>query len=152
VTAVKIEKGRTGQSGVLPSVLTLGAPLIGVAAGLLIGALLILLAGADPLKAYAAMMNGAFGGRRQIEETLLKTAPLLLMGLGLTAAFRARVLNIGGEGQYYIGALAGGAIALNFADQWPRFLLILAMLLAGALGGALWAALAAFLKIRRGIN
>ncbi len=152
MTAVKVEKVRTGQSGALPWLVTLGAPLLGVAAGLLIGALLILLAGAEPIEAYSAMMKGAFGGRRQIEETLLKTAPLLLMGLGLTAAFRARVWNIGGEGQYYIGALAGGAIALNFADQWPRALLILVMLLAGALGGALWAALAAFLKIRRGIN
>ncbi len=88
MTAVKIERSRTAQDGAPAWLLTLGAPLIGVAAGLLIGALLILLAGADPIKAYAAMMRGAFGGRRQIEETLLKTAPLLLMGLGLTAAFR----------------------------------------------------------------
>ena len=140
------------QRGIPSWLITLGAPLIGVAAGLLIGALLILLAGEDPLEAYAAMMRGAFGGRRQIEETLLKTAPLLLMGLGLTAAFRARVWNIGGEGQFYMGALAGGAIALNFADQWPRALLIAVMILAGVLGGALWAALAGIFKIRRGIS
>ena len=63
------------------------------------------------------------------------------MGLGLTAAFRARVWNIGGEGQYYMGALAGGAMALTFGDQWPRGRCSSsAMLLAGVIGGALWAA------------
>ena len=130
---------------------TLGAPVAGVIVGLVIGALLILLAGANPLAAYAVMVRGAFGGTRQIEETLLKTAPLLLMGLGLTAAFRARVWNIGGEGQYYVGALFGGAIALTFPG-WPRPLLITAMLLGGVMGGALWATLPGLLKIRRGMS
>jgi general nucleoside transport system permease protein len=133
-------------------VVAVGAPLLGVLAGLLIGALLILLAGANPVEAYATMIQGAFGGQRQIEETILKATPLLLMGLGLTAAFRARVWNIGGEGQYYMGALAGGALALTFGDAWPRPVLIIAMLLAGAIGGALWGALAAWLKVKRGIN
>jgi hypothetical protein len=59
------------------------------------------------------MMRGAFGGPRQIEETLLKTAPLLLMGLGLTAAFRARVWNIGGEGQH------GRRQAAPPLSRWP---------------------------------
>ena len=56
-------------------VIALGAPLAGVGAGLAIGALLILIAGANPIEAYAVMFKGAFGGQRQIEETLLKTAP-----------------------------------------------------------------------------
>ena len=97
------------------------------------------------------MFKGAFGGQRQIEETLLKTAPLLLMGLGLTAAFRARVWNIGGEGQYYIGALVGGTIALTFPG-WPRPLLIAAMLIGGVVGGILWAMIAGLLKVRRGMS
>lgn len=129
----------------------IGAPLAGVLVGLAIGALLMLLAGANPLEAYAVMWKGAFGGRRQIEETLLKAAPLLLVGLGLTAAFRARVWNIGGEGQYYMGALLGGIIALNFPD-WPRPLLIGAMLLAGVVGGIAWAMIPGLLKVRRGIS
>jgi general nucleoside transport system permease protein len=132
-------------------VVTLGAPLAGVLVGLAIGALLILLAGKDPVAAYGVMLQGALGGQRQIEETLLKAAPLLLMGLGLTAAFRARVWNIGGEGQYFMGALLGGIVALSF-PQWPRPLLILAMLLAGMLGGALWALIAGWLRVRRGMN
>jgi general nucleoside transport system permease protein len=152
VTQATADRPAAAQRSKVPGWLTaLVAPLAGVAVGLLIGALLILMAGADPLKAYAAMAQGAFGGPRQIEETLLKTAPLLLMGLGLTAAFRARVWNIGGEGQYYMGALLGGIIALTFPD-WPRPLLIGVMLVAGVAGGLLWALIPGLLKVRRGMS
>jgi simple sugar transport system permease protein len=130
-----------------PLLASLGAPIVGGAIGLLIGALLMLVADADPVTAYAAMFQGAFGGTRQLTETLLKTAPLLLVGLGLTIAFRARVWNIGGEGQYYLGALCGGIVALSFPD-WPRVLLLVAMFLAGIAGGAFWALIPALFKIR----
>lgn len=127
------------------------APVVGGLIGLGIGALLILFAGANPFEAYAVMLSGAFGGSRQLQETILKAAPLLIVGLGLSVAFRARVWNIGGEGQYYMGALAGGAIALTFPD-WPRPLLIAAMLAGGIAGGLLWALLAGLMKVRRGVN
>lgn len=130
---------------------SVGAPIIGVIMGLLIGALLMLVAGADPLEAYKVMLHGALGGERQITETLLKTAPLLLVGLGLTVAFRARIWNIGAEGQYFMGALFGGIIALYF-HSWPRPLLLVVMILAGIIGGGLWASIAAFLKIRFRMN
>lgn len=127
------------------------APVWGALVGLLIGAVLILIAGADPLATYGTMLRGAFGGPRQLTETLLKAAPLLLMGLGLAAAFRARVWNIGGEGQYTMGALTGGLLALWF-QRLPAALLLPLMLLAGAAGGALWALVAGWLKIKRGMN
>ena len=130
---------------------SVGAPVIGALVGLLIGAVLIRIAGADVLTAYGTMLHGAFGGPRQITETALKAAPLLMVGLGLTVAFRARVWNIGGEGQYYMGALFGGVIALTFPD-WPRPLLLAVMLLAGTLGGALWALVAGLMKVKRGVN
>jgi simple sugar transport system permease protein len=157
MAVANLEKAPAAPRRNMAWVVTIGAPLLGVLAGLLIGALLILIAGANPIEAYATMLRGAFGGQRQIEETILKATPLLLMGLGLTAAFRARVWNIGGEGQYYMGALAGGALALTFGDfgatgPAQRALLIVAMLLAGIIGGALWASVAAWLKIKRGIN
>ena len=139
-TAVDVDRTREAPRRRRAWMITVGAPVLGVLVGLLIGALLILLAGADPIGAYGAMLAGAFGGRRQIEETILKATPLLLMGLGLTAAFRARVWNIGGEGQFYMGALAGGAVALTFGGQWSRPVLIIGMLLAGVIGGGLWAA------------
>lgn len=134
-----------------PALLTVGAPVLGGAFGLLIGALLILLTNHSPVVAYSAMLDGAFGGPRQLTETILKASPLLLMGLGLTAAFRARIWNIGGEGQYFMGALCGSTVALFF-PEWPRPLLLAAMLLAGAAGGMLWALIPAALKIKRGMN
>ncbi len=129
----------------------LAAPLVGVLLGLAIGAVLILITGNDPLNTYAIMLRGAFGGSRQLTETVLKTGPLLLVGLGLTAAFRARVWNIGGEGQFYMGALLGGLVALGLPGL-PPVILIPLMLAAGALGGMLWALLAGLLKVRRGMN
>ncbi len=134
-----------------PVVISVGAPLLGAVVGLLIGALLILVAGADPLEAYGTMLRGAFGGQRQITETILKAGPLIMIGLGLTVAFRARVWNIGGEGQYYMGALLGGLVALGLPN-WPRLPLLLTMLLAGIIGGALWAFIPAVFKIRIGMN
>lgn len=129
----------------------LGPLLMGGALGLLLGAVLILIAGADPRVAYQTLIEGAFGGRRQITETVLKACPLLIVGLGLAVAFQSKVWNIGAEGQYFIGALLGGAVALQFPDA-PKMLLIPAILLAGVLGGALWGLIPAWLYIRRGIS
>jgi ABC-type uncharacterized transport system permease subunit len=129
----------------------IGAPIVGALVGLLIGALLIMVAGANVVEAYTAMVRGAFGGPRQLTETILVASPLLLVGLGLTVAFRARVWNIGGEGQFYMGALFGGIVALTFPD-WPRPVLLMAMLVAAAIGGMLWAMLAGYLKVKWGMN
>lgn len=150
-TQIKLEQAPIQPARKRPAWQTIGAPLIGAVVGLLIGALLIWVAGADVLTAYITLGRGAFGGSRQVTETILKAAPLLLVGLGLTVAFRARVWNIGGEGQYYLGALLGGMVALAFPD-WPRPILLAAMLLAGMVGGALWALLAGVLKVRRGLS
>ena len=130
---------------------SLGPPVAGALVALLLGAVLIALSGTDPLAAYQAMLEGAFGGKRQLTETALKATPLLLIGLGLTVAFKARVWNIGGEGQYFMGALFGSVIALNFTEL-PAVIMIPAMLVAGVLGGALWGLIPALLRTRRGIN
>jgi general nucleoside transport system permease protein len=127
------------------------APVAGALAGLLIGAALILLAGASVQDAYRAMLRGAFGGSRQLTETILEATPLLLIGLGLTVAFRARVWNIGGEGQFVAGALCGGAVALMLPG-WPPWLLLPAMIVAAIAGSVFWALLAAFLKVRWDVN
>ena len=134
-----------------PVVISIGAPLLGALVGLLIGAVLIQLTGSNPLEAYAVMFKGAFGGQRQITETLLKTSPILLIGLGMTVAFRARVWNIGGEGQYFMGALLGGLVALYWF-KLPQPLLWICLLLAGVLGGMLWALIPALFKIRFGMS
>jgi len=134
------------------SVRSLLAPLLGALMGLLLGAGLMAMTGANPLAAYGTMLKGALGGTRPLIETLLKTGPLLLMGLGLTVAFRGKIWNIGGEGQYMIGALAGAATGLALQTTLPAIILIPLMIVAGMVGGALWAGLAALLKIRFQIN
>ena len=127
------------------------APVIGGLLALLLSGVLIQLSGANPLEAYKVLVLGAFGGSRQITETILKATPLLLIALGLTVAFRARVWNIGAEGQYHIGGLFGGIIALSFSNL-PAILLIPLMLIAGIVGGLLWSGLAGVLHLKRGVN
>jgi simple sugar transport system permease protein len=130
---------------------TFGPSLLGALIALLIGALLIALSRINPITAYQAMLNGAFGGSRPLTETALKTIPLLIIGLGLSVAFKARIWNIGAEGQYFMGALLGSLVALNFAGL-PAIMLIPAILLAGILGGAVWGLIPALLRTRRGLS
>jgi general nucleoside transport system permease protein len=127
------------------------APVIGGVLALLLGGVLITLSGANPVQAYGVMLAGAFGGFRQITETLLKATPLLMIALGLTVAFRSRVWNIGAEGQYYIGALSGSVVALGLPNL-PMGLLIPLMCLAGILGGVVWSGIAGLLHLKRGMN
>lgn len=127
------------------------APLVGVILALAIGGILIQLSGVNPLKAYQVMIVAAFGGSRQLTETILKATPLLIIGLGLTIAFRSKVWNIGAEGQYYFGALFGSIVALKFPEL-SAWLLIPLMLVAGAIGGMLWSGLAGLLYIKWGAN
>ncbi len=130
---------------------TLGPAVLGALIALLLGAVLILLSGSDPVVAYRAMLRGAFGGTRQLTETALKATPMLLVGLGLTVAFKARVWNIGGEGQFFIGALFGSFVALTFSSL-PPILLIPVMLVAGMAGGAVWGLIPALLRTKRGMS
>lgn len=127
------------------------APVIGGFVALVLSGVLIQLSGVNPLEAYKVLVLGAFGGSRQITETILKATPLLLIALGLTIAFRARVWNIGAEGQYHMGGLLGATVALSF-PQLPAILLIPLMVLAGIVGGLLWSGLAGLLHLKRGMN
>jgi ABC-type uncharacterized transport system permease subunit len=130
---------------------TLGPAILGTLIALLAGFLIIALSGSNPLVAYQAMWRGAFGGSRQLTETALKATPLLLIGLGLTVAFKARVWNIGAEGQYFMGAMFGSFVALHYATL-PAAILIPLMLMAGMVGGAIWGLIPALLRTQRGMN
>ncbi len=150
MTATSVELPPT-QSRLRSLVMAISPPLVGGVIGLVIGGVLILLAGANVGEVYAAMFRGAFGGQRQLTETILKAMPLLMVGLGLTVAFRARVWNIGGEGQFFMGALFGSVIALSFPEL-PRPLLLTMILMAAVIGGMLWALLAGYMKIKWNVN
>ena len=120
-------------------------------AALLIGALLILAFGANPITGYHALINGAFVGKYAVASTAAKAVPLLLVGIGICIAFRANVLNIGGEGQIALGGLAATATALALPNL-PSFVLIPLVFLAAALGGALWGAIPGFCKAYFNVN
>jgi simple sugar transport system permease protein len=127
-------------------------PLLALAIGLAAMALLLLALGADPLLAFSALLRGAFGDRIALENTLVRSGPLLLIGLGVSLAFRAGIWNIGGEGQLYAGALAATALATRMAPESSAWLLLPGALLAAGLGGALWGGIAALLRTRRGVS
>ena len=132
-------------------VLNLLLPLAGVAAALLLGAVMLLLLHADPIAAFAAMINGAAGSKFGITQTLVKATPLLLVGSGICIAFRANVINIGGEGQIIVGALAGAWLPLSFPAV-TGWLLIPATCIVGFMAGAAWGFIPGILKARLRVN
>lgn len=135
----------------LDRTLDLTLPLLAVLGALLLGAVMLALLGVNPLEAYRALVVGALGNVSGLTQTLAKATPLLLVGLGIVIAFRAGVINIGGEGQLITGALATTAFSLAFR-QWPGWALLPLALLAGTLAGALWGAVPGVLKARLGVN
>ena len=120
-------------------------------AALLIGAVMLLALGANPLTGYHALVSGAFGSSYGLASTAVKAAPLLLVGVGICIAFRANVFNIGGEGQIAMGGLAGTATALALPGV-PSVALIPLTLLASALGGAAWGAIPGLFKAYFNVN
>lgn len=123
------------------------APVWAVLGALLLGAILIAIAGINPVDAYAALLEGAFGSLSGLGLTLQKTVPLLFAGLGVAFAFRCGLFNIGGEGQLYIGALFGGVVALTFTGL-PAPVLLPTVLLASFIGGGIWGAIPGLLRAK----
>ena len=126
-------------------------PALAVVLAFALTALLILAAGKNPLLAYAALGRGALGSWDRVGVGLNKATPYVLTGVGVALCFRAKVINIGGEGQIALGGLAATWIALTFPKAPPLALPLLA-LAAGAVAGAGWAALAAAIRLRRGVH
>jgi ABC-type uncharacterized transport system permease subunit len=116
-----------------------------------ITAVLILLAGKNPLSAYQHIVLGAFGSWDRIVVGLNKAAPYMLAGVGVALCFRGNVANMGAEGQIAIGGLAASVAALIGAGTLGVAILPVAML-AGVLGGAAWAAIAAAIHLARGVH
>jgi len=131
--------------------ITLGVPVLAALAALALAAIPLALAGADVLGAYVLMARGVFGSVFTMTETLTRATPLILTGLAAAIAFRAKLWNIGAEGQLYLGALAAVAVGTGAIDA-PPMVLVPLVLLAGALAGALAMAGPAVLKIRFGAD
>jgi simple sugar transport system permease protein len=136
----------------VPLTLALAAPIGAVVAALLLAGILIAIAGAPVFEAYRRMLIGAFGSRLSITETLTRTTPLILTGLAVAVAFRARLWNIGAEGQFYVGALAAAALGSKLGLHWPPFALIPALMLAGAVAGAALLLVPLGLRLKFGVD
>ncbi|GAP38625.1 ABC transporter permease [Piscinibacter sakaiensis] len=133
------------------------APFVAVAFTLLVAAALVAAAGAPVGRAYALLLEGGFGSRFAWTETLTRATPLILTGLAAAVAFRARLFNIGAEGQLYAGALAavavGGAHAgLGDGGGLPPALAFPLMMAAAAAAGAALLLGPALLKQRFGVD
>jgi len=131
------------------------APVGAVAFTLLVSALLVLWAGAPVGRTYALLLQGGFGSVFAWSETLTRAVPLILTGLAATVAFKARLFNIGAEGQLYAGALAAvavGGLHGGTGFELPTWLLFPLMMAAAALAGALLLIGPALMKSKLGVD
>lgn len=125
--------------------------LTALVAALILGGIIMALCGYQPFEAYGAIMQGAFGGKKAICQTLVQATPLIFAGLAYTVAKRASLINLGIEGQLYIGALGTTLIAL-LPLRLPAVLWIPVCLLGGMVFGGLYAGIVGFMKVKFGSN
>lgn len=133
-----------------PFIVSLGA----VVVALLIGAVILWVAGGDPWLTYSHIASASFGSVGVFSDTLVKAIPLIFVGLACSVAFRMKLWNIGAEGQFFIGAFAASAVVLIpiLPETAPKWLFIIVMVLAGLLGGALYGFIPGILKARFNVN
>lgn len=120
-------------------------PLLSVIAGFLVGAIVMLIFGYDPLQNYINLFIGSLGDIYSIGETLRNMTPLILTALGFAVASKAGFFNIGGPGQYLFGWFGGISFALAF-PHLPGLVLIIGSLLCGAILGGIWSMIAGVLR------
>jgi len=145
--AVKKRPQREWFARLLDSLL----PVFATLAALLIGAVMLMFLGVNPIQAYKALWDGAFGSSNAIAETLVKATPLLLVALGICISFRGDVINIGGEGQMIVGAILATWVGLRFTTL-PGWLVITLAMLMGFVGGAIWGGIPGVLKAYFRVN
>ncbi len=123
-----------------------------LSAGIAAVSIIFLICGANPFFAIAKIFSGSFGSVYGIKETITKAIPLILIGTGLSLAFRAKFWNIGAEGQLLLGAAFGTWAGLAWGNTMPSYIIIPIMFTAGFIGGALCGIIPAILKVKFSIN
>jgi len=124
---------------------------VAVLLALLIGAIILLISGANPIEAYAALFRGAFGSPVALGRTLEKATPLIFSGLAVAFAFKAGLFNIGAQGQLLFGAITAAFIGFSIHGL-PPFIHMFLALIGGALAGGLYGAIPGALKAYRGAH
>lgn len=130
---------------------TAGVPLLSVVLAMIIGSIVMILTGSDPIAAWSALLQGAFGGPVQIGETIMRSTPLIFTGLAVAFGFRANLFNIGADGQLILGMLGAAWLGVVLAGMSPAIAIPL-VFLGSALFGAAWAFIPALLKARVGAH
>lgn len=125
---------------------------VAVAAGLILFGAFVLANGADPIAVYADIWTSTLMQQSQVQQIILRASPLVLAGLAVVVPARAGMVNVGGEGQLVIGAVAAAGVAQALDRVAPATLVLLLMLLAGAAAGAAWAGIAAVMRITVKVN
>ena len=127
-------------------VVNLLVPVISIILGLLVGAVVMLLSGYDPIAGYIALWKGIFGSSYSIGETIRQISPYILAGLAVAFAFRTGLFNIGVEGQLIVGWFAAAYVGMAF--ELPKIIHLPLALLAAAAAGALWGLIPGILKAK----
>ena len=143
--------GAAKQSYGVKAILAKNMSFTALILALILGGVIMSICGYNPFEAYGAIMKGAFGGKKAICQTLVQATPLIFAGLAYTVAKRANLINLGIEGQLYIGALGTSMFALLPLNLTPVLWIMLA-LLCGMVFGGLYAGLVGFMKVRFGSN
>lgn len=130
---------------------TLLIPTLALLAALILGAMIMLLSGDNPLEAYQGLFTGAFGSARGWSSTIRKMVPLLLTGLAVAIPLHAGLLNIGASGQFLMGTLAAVAVGISF-EGLPLIVHLPLAIIAGILGGLAWGAIPGLLKVYTGAH
>lgn len=128
--------------------------LLAIIAALMVGGVIISIAGGDPFRTYAHIARASFGSLGVFSDTIVKATPLILVGLACSVAFRSRLWNIGAEGQFFLGAFGASAVVLIpiFGKDTSAWIVLPSMMLAGILAGALWGFIPGFLKAKYNVN
>jgi general nucleoside transport system permease protein len=126
--------------------------IMSLVAALVVISILFLIVGVNPIFAISEIFSGSFGSFYGIKETITKAIPLILIGTGLTLAFRAKFWNIGAEGQLLMGTIFATWTGLTLGESLPPYIIVPLIFLAGFIGGALWGMIPAILKIKFSIN
>lgn len=124
--------------------------ILAIVLGIIIGSIILLISGTNPVEAYKVIFLGAFGKPKYISWTIVKAVPLILTGLSVAFAFNTGLFNIGAEGQYIVGSI--GALVVGLLLDLPPIIHGLVALLAGALCGYLWGAIVGILKAKFQVN
>ena len=127
------------------------SPLLALVVTVIIGVILFVALGKDPISGLRVFFWEPIRSPYALGELAVKATPLLLIALGLAVCFRSNVWNIGAEGQYVVGAIAAGGVAL-LADKTTGSWIVIAVMVAGVLGGMFWAAITAWLRDRFNAN